>query len=69
MREPEQSVHECQLPGMIEFESRNPFAVGKNGRLGQFQKLSTIDAGPGYSTAHGPVVEGERMQMGLIRMP
>ena len=23
-------------------------------------RLSTIDAGPGYSTAHGPVVEGER---------
>ena len=31
--------------------------------------LSTIDAGPGYSTAHGPVVEGERIQVGLIRMP
>ena len=32
-------------------------------------RLSTIDAGPGYSTAHGPVVEGERIQVGLIRMP
>jgi quercetin dioxygenase-like cupin family protein len=32
-------------------------------------RLSTIDAGPGYSTAHGPVVEGERIQIGLIRMP
>jgi quercetin dioxygenase-like cupin family protein len=32
-------------------------------------KLATIDAGPGYSTAHGPVVEGERIQVGLIRMP
>jgi quercetin dioxygenase-like cupin family protein len=31
--------------------------------------LNTIDAGPGYSTAHGPVVEGERIQIGLIRMP
>ena len=31
--------------------------------------LATIDAGPGYSTAHGPVVEGERIQVGLIRMP
>ncbi len=28
-----------------------------------------IDAGPGYSTAHGPVIEGERMQIGLMRMP
>ncbi len=32
-------------------------------------RLATIDAGPGYSTAHGPVVEGERMQVGLMRMP
>jgi len=33
------------------------------------KRLATIDAGPGYSTAHGPVVEGERMQVGLMRMP
>ena len=32
-------------------------------------KLNKIDAGPGYSTAHGPVVEGERIQIGLMRMP
>ena len=32
-------------------------------------RLNTIDAGPGYSTAHGPVIEGERMQIGLMRMP
>jgi quercetin dioxygenase-like cupin family protein len=31
--------------------------------------LQTLDAGPGYSTAHGPVVEGERIQIGLMRMP
>lgn len=31
--------------------------------------LAKIDAGPGYSTAHGPVVEGERMQVGLMTMP
>jgi quercetin dioxygenase-like cupin family protein len=32
-------------------------------------RLQTIDAGPGYSSAHGPVVEGERIQVGLMRMP
>ena len=32
-------------------------------------RLAAIDAGPGYSTAHGPVVEGERIQVGLIHMP
>jgi quercetin dioxygenase-like cupin family protein len=31
--------------------------------------LQAIDAGRGYSSAHGPVVEGERIQIGLIRMP
>jgi quercetin dioxygenase-like cupin family protein len=32
-------------------------------------ELSTIDAGPHYSTAHGPVIEGERMQIGMIHKP
>ena len=32
-------------------------------------KLQAIDAGTGYSTSHGPVVEGERIQIGLMRMP
>src|SRR2546430_17179428 len=31
--------------------------------------LHTIDAGPGYSTAHGSVIEGERIQIGLMRVP
>ena len=32
-------------------------------------RLAGVDAGPGYSTAHGPVVEGERIQIGLMRVP
>jgi len=31
-----------------------------------FAKLAGMAVGPGYSTAEGPVVEGERMQVGLI---
>jgi quercetin dioxygenase-like cupin family protein len=31
--------------------------------------LQTLDAGPGYSSAHGPVVEGDRIQIGMMRMP
>jgi quercetin dioxygenase-like cupin family protein len=43
---------------------------GGNGRyFFDLARLSAIDAGPGYSTAHGPVVEGERIQVGLMRMP
>jgi quercetin dioxygenase-like cupin family protein len=41
-----------------------------NGRYAfDLARLQAIDAGTGYSTAHGPVVEGERIQVGLIRMP
>ena len=35
----------------------------------ELDRLASIDAGPDYSTAHGPVIEGERMQIGLIRKP
>lgn len=31
--------------------------------------LDPIEAGPGYSTAAGSLVEGERMMIGLMRMP
>jgi quercetin dioxygenase-like cupin family protein len=31
--------------------------------------LNKIEAGPGYSTATGSLVEGERMMIGLMRMP
>ena len=41
-----------------------------NGRyVFDLARLQKIDAGPGYSSAHGPVVEGERIQIGLMRMP
>jgi hypothetical protein len=41
-----------------------------NGRyIFDLAKLNAIEAGPGYSTAHGPVVEGERIQIGLMRVP
>lgn len=32
------------------------------------KELARMDAGTGYSSANGPVVEGERMQVGLITM-
>jgi quercetin dioxygenase-like cupin family protein len=31
--------------------------------------VQTIMGGPAYSTAHGPCVEGDRMIVGLMRMP
>jgi hypothetical protein len=30
-------------------------------------QMAGIEAGTGYSTGHGPVVEGERMQCALVR--
>ena len=49
-------------------QTRNKGAVkGGNGRhVFELAKLARIEAGTGYSSAEGPVVEGERMQVGLI---
>ena len=35
----------------------------------ELAKLASIKVGEGYSPAAGPVVEGERMQVGLITIP
>ncbi|RJQ48676.1 MAG: cupin domain-containing protein [Desulfobacteraceae bacterium] len=32
------------------------------------EKLGRMDAGPGYSSANGPVIEGDRIQVGLITL-
>ena len=41
-----------------------------NGRfVFELAKLASIKVGEGYSPAAGPVVEGERMQVGLITIP
>lgn len=39
---------------------------GAEGYIFALDKLAGIDTGTGYSTAHGPVVEGERIQCGLM---
>lgn len=40
--------------------------AGAGRYLFDLDEIAGIDAGPSYSTAHGPVVEGDRMQVGLI---
>ncbi|MGV6876492.1 cupin domain-containing protein [Pseudochelatococcus sp. B33] len=40
--------------------------AGAQGYIFQFAELDKIDAGKGYSTAFGSVVEGERTQVGLM---
>ncbi len=51
-------------------ETKNKGAVkGGNGNyVFDFTTLQRMDAGVGYSSAEGPVVEGERIQVGLISM-
>ena len=48
--------------------TRNKGAVkAGNGKYGfMIAELDKIDAGTGYSTSHGGILEGERMQVGLI---
>ncbi len=50
-------------------KTKGAIKAGKGNYRFDLSALEAIDAGPGYSTSHGPVVEGERIQMGLMRMP
>jgi quercetin dioxygenase-like cupin family protein len=51
--------------------ARTPGAkrAGPGEYLFDLDRLNNIMGGPDYSTAHGAVVEGERMIVGLMRMP
>lgn len=53
---------------MSTHETKNQGATkaGDGRYLFDFAKLAPMPVGPGYSPAKGPVVEGERMQVGLI---
>ena len=49
-------------------ETKNKGAVraGDGKFIFALEEMNKIDAGTGYSSAHGPVVEGDRMQVGLM---
>lgn len=51
--------------------ARTPGAkrAGPDEYLFDLGTVQTIMGGPAYSTAHGPCVEGDRMIVGLMRMP
>ena len=51
-------------------ETKNKGATkAGNGRyIFDMVQLARMEAGPGYSSAEGPVVEGDRIQVGLITM-
>jgi quercetin dioxygenase-like cupin family protein len=46
--------------------NRGATKAGEGRFLFELAKLESIKVGEGYSPAEGPVVEGERMQVGLI---
>lgn len=52
-------------------ETKNAGAVkgGASGYLFDLPTMASIDTGTGYATTHGPVVEGDRMQVGLMYKP
>ncbi len=47
-------------------QSEGATVAGDGKYIFELEKLARMDAGPGYSSANGPVVEGERIQVGLI---
>jgi quercetin dioxygenase-like cupin family protein len=56
---------------MTEATTKNAGAVkaGDGAFLFALADMNKIDAGTGYSTAHGPVIEGDRIQVGLMLKP
>src|SRR2546426_12814354 len=56
-------------PQQLKTKTEGAIKAGGGRYTFDLAKLDTIDAGPGYSTAHGPVIEGERIQIGLMRVP
>lgn len=52
-----------------ETKTEGAFKAGDGSYVFDFDELEGLEAGPDYSTAHGPVIEGERMQVGLITKP
>lgn len=51
-------------------ETRNKGATkaGDGRYIFDLEQLARMDAGTGYSSANGPVVEGDRIQVGLITL-
>ena len=50
----------------IEPKSKGATRAGKGRYIFDMAQLAKMDAGTGYSSANGPVVEGDRIQVGLI---
>ena len=55
---------------MSNMEAKNKGAIkaGNGSYIFDMAQLARMDAGTGYSSAEGPVVEGDRIQVGLITM-
>lgn len=49
-------------------KTEGAYRAGDGEYFFDFGDLEGIDAGTGYSTSHGPIIEGDRMQVGLIHM-
>ena len=59
----------ASMPQQSKTKTEGAIKAGNGQYFFDLSRLNTIDAGPGYSTAHGPVIEGERIQIGLMRVP
>jgi quercetin dioxygenase-like cupin family protein len=55
--------------GGVEPPQPSGIKAGSGRHIFELAALNKVDAGPGYSTAAGALVEGERMMIGLMRMP
>jgi hypothetical protein len=54
--EAHQGMHESQLPGIVQFQTRNPFTGAKDCGLGQLAQLTAVDKGLQDVLMYGEII-------------
>ena len=61
--EAHQGMHESQLPGIVQLQTRNPFAATKHGGLGELAQLTAVDKGLQDVLLYGEIIVADAHQL------
>ena len=61
--EAHQGMHESQLPGIVQFQSRNPFTATKHGGLRELAQLTAVDKGLQDVLLYGEIIVTDSHQL------
>jgi hypothetical protein len=61
--EAHQGMHESQLPGIVQFQTRNAFTATKHGGLGKLAQLTAVDKGLQDVLLHGEIIVTDAHQL------